>query len=467
MSVSGILNVTRNALSTYQLAIDVTGGNIANINTPGYSRQRTVLVSRGNIQAGAVTAQLSVEVKTIERIFDAFTELQVTEQRQKLGFSQTKSDSLQRVEIIYDETQGNKLNDLFGRFWEAWSDLSYNAGGQVERYAVLSAAKVLAEGFNSYGDQLYNLQKNIDAGLGDTIKEINGLAEEIASLNKQLAMIPHDSGEANSLMDKRTERLKELADQIDFHYVEGNNGALNIYLPDGQALVEGEITRKLILVGNSTTAFRDVAIAGNEQNIINDFLTANSRGALGAKLAVRDDILANYLGKLDDLAKTLMDSVNEIHRSAYDVNGNLGGDFFVLKQSSSSSYARNLAVNASLASAPTKIAASATVSGDGEKAGEIAALKDRMLMNNGSITLGDYYASMVGEIGRDVAAASNAAGYENTILEQLKNQRESISGVSLDEEMINLVKFQMAYNAAGKLCQVANELMDTLMDLAG
>lgn len=464
MSINTLLNVARNALSSYQLAIDVTGGNIANVSTPGYSRQRVVLAAKGNVIADAMSAQISVEVKSIERIFDTFTELQVTEQKQKVGFSETKNNHLQRVEVIFDEVSGNKINDIFAQFWNAWSELSVNPSGQVERDAVLAASQTLAATINSYGEQIYDIQKNIDKAMEYTVAEINSLAEKIASINKQISMISVSSGEANLLLDERAGLLREFSYQVDCHFLENANGSINIYLPDGTAVVEGEIFRRLALVKGSSCNFREVVLEENPHHNLNTTLSANAKGVLGAHISVRDNILTEYMNKMDDFAKAFMDGVNEIHTSAYDSDGNRGVPFFVLKKSDTTAYARNITVNRTLISSSEKIAASATVTGDGKKAAEMVTLKDKLLMNDGTATLGEYYSSLVGQIGRNVATAMRNADYENTILQQLTNQRESISGVSLEEEMMNLVKFQLAYSAAGKLCQVADDLMESLLE---
>ena len=465
MSIGSILNVSLNALSSYQLAIDVTGGNIANVNTPGYTRQRAVLTATGSVNARSEAAQISVKVADIERIFDTYTENQVAQQQQKAGYGDTRYSLLQKVETVFDETTGNKLNDAFNRFWEAWSDLALHPAGKVERDALLAAARTAAEMFNSYGDQIYDLKLGIDEGLKDSVAQINSLTSRIAALNKEISSLSARGGETNLLRDERGLVLKDLCRQVSCHWVEDANGAVNVYLPNGQAVVEGIGSRDLALVKNGQTGFQDLVLKENPQMVLNDFLAGGGKGVVGAYLDVRDGLLPDYEDKLNELAKTFMDAVNDVHTGAYDADGNLGERFFVLTDENSTAYARNITVNGAILSDPAKIAASATTARDGEKAAEIAALKDRLLMGGGSATLGSFYASLVGTIGRDAAAASRDAGYQNAVLTQLQNQRESVSGVSLDEEMMNLMKFQMAYTAAGKLCRVADDLLETLMKL--
>lgn len=465
MSISTILNVTRNALFANQLAIDVTGGNIANVNTAGYSRQVPVFTATGNVQAGATSAQLSVEITKIRRMFDSFTELQLAQQAQRLGFCEAKNDILKKVETIFNEVSGGKLSDALNEFWKAWSDLASNPTGQVERHSIIAASQSLVGQFNFFADQLYDIQVSIDNTVKDVISEINNLTSEIAYLNKRIGQISGESGEANRLLDERSSILMKLCELIDCHYIIDENNALNVYLPDGEAIVDGVTSYDLGLVNNSSSTFHDVYIKNSNRTVLNSFLTDGERGRLGGLISLRDGKLEDYMDKLDGMVKEFMNAVNEIHTSGYDQHGNPGVDFFVLSDSGSGSYARDIMVNPEIVSDRGRIVASSTVNGNGESAQEVAALKDKLLMSQGMETIGSYYASFVGEIARDISQSTRNVDYHRTIYEQLKQQKESISGVSLDEEMINLVKFQLAYKAAGKLCQVANDLMDNLLEI--
>ncbi|MCX7817060.1 MAG: flagellar hook-associated protein FlgK [Syntrophales bacterium] len=465
MSISTILNVTRNALFANQLAIDVTGGNIANVNTEGYSRQVPVFTATGNVQAGAASAQLSVEITKIQRMFDSFTELQSAQQIQRLGYCEARNDILKKVETVFNEVSGGKLSDALNEFWRAWSDLASNPTGQVERHAIIAISQSLADQFNFFADQIYNIQVSIDNTIKDVISEINNLTSEIAYLNTRIGQISGESGEANRLLDERSKLLLKLSELLDCHYIVDENNALNIYLPDGEAIVDGVTNYDLRLVKNSSSTFHDVYLSNANQTVLNSFLTRGERGRLGGLIMVRDDKLEDYRDKLDEMVKGFMKSVNEIHVSGYDQYGNPGICFFVLRTSGSESYARDIMLNPEIVGDRGKIVASSTVNGNGEKAGEVAALKDKLIMSNGIETIGSYYASFIGEIARDISQAARSVDYHRTVYEQLKQQKESIAGVSLDEEMINLVKFQLAYRAAGKLCQTANDLMENLLEL--
>jgi len=464
MSISSLLNVSKDAMISYQLAMDVTGGNISNVNTAGYSRQRAVFAATGNVSAKAASAQLSVKVETVERMFDGFTEMQIAEQSQKVGAGETKNAMLQQVETVFDETGGAKLNDVLGRFWSAWDDLADRPAGQVERDALLSVAREMTSMFNAYGDQLYALQQNIDDNVKSTVAQINSYTADIASLNSQIGRTASGGGETNRLLDERNVLLKKLCGLVNCQYVDGVNNALNVYLANGQPLVEGEMSHALGVIKGSGSEFHDVVYKEQAGESIHPYLAA-TKGSLGALLDARDRIIPAYMDKIDDLAGTIMTQVNDIHARGFDAQRNLGGKFLVVEPEDSVAYARHLAVNPVIVADSGKIAASATVSGDGEQAAAIAALKDTLIMNGGQATVSGFYASLIGQLGREVADAGRNVEFQANVMTQLINQREGISGVSIDEEMMNLIKYQMGYQAAGKLCQIVDEMMNTLMSL--
>ena len=458
MSLSGLLQVSRNALASYQMAIEVTGGNIANVSTPGYSRQRPVIAATGGISNGATSSQMSVEVTKVERSFDSYLEVQIVDQQQKTGYSETESSLLGRIELIFNETQGTGLNDVMGRFWGAWDDLAINPGGQVERDALVSVSEELATRFNTISSDLQDIQQDANLSIKDTVLEINKLTGNIADLNKAITERGNVNGESNRLLDERSESLKSLGNLIDLNYVVDSNGAMNVFLPNGKQIVTGNLAWEL--------DFKNEHVVSKQSptESMDQILSQGDKGKIAALLNIRDDYVPGYQEKLDDLAKEIITQVNNSHREGYDAYQNTGNDFFV--PAGSDNIAKNMAVKNEIIADVNRIAASAVVSsGNGEIALEISAMKDQLLMSSDTTTFGSYYGSMVGQIGRDVADANDNAEHQDTILTQLVSHRDSASGVSVDEEMMNIIKYQMGYNAAGRLCQTVNELLDTLMNL--
>jgi flagellar hook-associated protein 1 FlgK len=169
MSINSLMNVAKDALISYQMAIDVTGANIANVNTPGYSRQRAVLNSVGVVQVDSQIVQLGVEVVAVERIYNAYTEAQTVEQAGMVGYSEARMDTIDRVETIFNETGDGGLNDLLSQFWDAWDSVSGNPGGQAERDKLLAVSGNLVSVFNAVSSDLMQIQQDTDKTIKATI----------------------------------------------------------------------------------------------------------------------------------------------------------------------------------------------------------------------------------------------------------------------------------------------------------
>jgi flagellar hook-associated protein 1 len=454
VSLSSALNTAKGALFSQQMAIDVAGANIANVNTIGYSRQRAVLAAVGSVDGDSGSVSAGVAVESIERVYDAYLESQLVNQTQKTGFSDEMSSLLGRVETIFDETTDGGMNDILSEFWGAWEDLSANPTGQVERDSVVAVGDKLAAMMRTYMTDLRELQSDIDTTISQKIPQINECAAELADLNTKMIASEQGTGDTNTLEDSQVQRLQELAGLIGVTYLDDENGVKSVYLPNGTPLVEKGQYRELQLKDSPSR----IVVAGRTDESLDDIIDG---GQLGALLEVRDTILPSYREKLDALAGAIITAVNEQQRLGYDRYGNAGGDFF----DSTSLGAQTMGVSAAVVADANMVAASSTVAGDGDNARKIAAIKDALIMSSSTATIGEGYASFIGKVGLDASQAKRSADHNQLVMDQVSNQRESVSGVSIDEEMLSLIRYQMGYNAAGKLTQTINELLDTLMSL--
>ncbi len=451
MSGISALHIAREALLSHQAAINTTGSNIANVNTPGYTRQRPVFS----------TLNQTVAISNIERIYDQFLGVQINEKTHSLGYNEAKKDELERIEMIFDEVGDGGISDLLNKFWNAWEDLSANPSGQTERMALVSISQSLTYKFRSYGDELLSLQYDANSRIGNVVEQVNSYISDIADINKQISETPSNDSSMNDLRDNRGNLLSELAEIVDFHYIEDSSGSINVYLSNGMFLVEGNQTGELeVVTGNHTNiSFNDVVLKDDaDHGVINDIITG---GQLKGYLEVRDTEASGYIDSLDEVAASLVTEINTRHQQGYDLNQNLGEQFF----DSTKTTARTIEIGSAIVADINKIAASETVTSDGGNAAVIGALRDAFLMNGGNATINDYFDSVVWQIGQDVADASREFDHQTNLVTQLTNKREQISGVSIDEEMMNLIKYQNGYNAAARLCAVADELADTLMTM--
>ncbi|MBW2599634.1 MAG: flagellar hook-associated protein FlgK, partial [Deltaproteobacteria bacterium] len=447
------LNIAKDALLSHQTAINLTGTNIANVNTPGYTRQRPVFSTLGQ----------GVEIAKIERIYDRFLGTLIKEQMHNLGYNEAKKDELGRIEMIFTEAGGGGISELLNKFWSAWENLSANPSGQSEKQALVSASQSLTSMFRSCSSDLLSVQDDANTRIWDLAHQVNNYISDIADINSKIARTETDDIGLNTLRDKRAELLSGMAEIVDFHYFEDSAGSISAFLSNGMPLVEGNQTWELDAVTgiNATPSFYDVVFKDAPDKVISGVIT---NGKLAGFLEVRDTTTKGYMDSLDTLAASIVNKINDQHRLGYDISQNTGEDFFVFDAGVEE--AGHMKVSAAIIADINKIATSATVNGDGENAGKIGAIKDALLMNDGHSTINTYYASVVGRIGQDVADADRNFDHHTALMSQLTNKREGISGVSIDEEMMNLVKYQAGYNAAARLFSTADELMDVLMNLA-
>lgn len=453
-----LLNTAKEGLLASQVALGVTGSNVTNAHTPGYVRQRAVLAAKSPGDLAANDIQTGVEVTKIERLYSRFVEFQMVGQSSEVGEAGVRKETLERIETIFNETNGGGLNELMNRFWQAWEDLSANPAGQVERTALANAADNLAGMFREYAGELHTIRADLDTQVAAAVNELNGYLSDIASLNGKIVEGLSGGVNVNNLLDQRSALLKKAAGLVDIQYVEETGGAVNVFTADGRSLVQG-IASWQLGVRVRADGYSDVVYADSPTVPING---AIGGGKLAGLLGMRDAAAKGYQDDLDELAKALVSAVNAQHVSGYDNDRNAGGSFF---EPLGATGVRDMQVSAAILADPNRIAASATVNADGDNARAIAAIRDEILPDGVGIP-GEFYASLVGRIGQDVSEAARRDAHEMSVMTQMSNTWEQTSGVSIDEEMMNLIKYQMSYQAAAKLAMAADEILQSLLDLA-
>ena len=457
MSGISVLTIAKDGLLSHQTAINLTGTNVTNASTENYSRQRAVFS----------TTLESVQITGIERIYDQFLGVQINEQTNNLGYSQAREDALKEIEMIFNETNGGGINQLLSEFWSAWGDLSANPSGEAERLTLVSTAESLTSLFRSYGDDLLSAQNDANDRVARLVDDANDIVADIVDTNEKIMQYgtgATDDTSLNALRDTQDALLSSLAEIVDFHYTRNDDGSVSVFLSNGLPLVDGTQSWELDVVADSETSFYNVVFTDDPTQELNSVLTG---GSLAAYLEIRDTTVVGYMDSLDTLAATLASEVNTQHGLGYDLNRDAGGAFFYFDADPGVEEARYLRVSDEIVSDTDKIAASSTVNGDGENATTISMLQDELTMSGGTSTFGSYYSALVGQVGQDTAYASSSSTRNSDLLTQLTDKRDEVSGVSIDEEMINLIKFQTGYNASARLVAAAEELSGTLMSLVG
>jgi flagellar hook-associated protein 1 FlgK len=459
--INGILNIAGRALITQQQAINVTSHNIANVNTPGYSRQRLNMTTNTPLNSSSGLMGNGVSATEIQRLYDRFIGNQINSESQGLGRWDAQKQAVERLELMFNESGGSGLSQAMSEFWNAWQALTNNPSGLTERQVLAIKGQVLAITFNKLDSDLTQVQQDLDFAIQGTVTDINRLSEQLADLNQKIISAEAGTQSANDYRDQRDLMLKELSELIDINAFEDANGGVSVLVANGRPLVAGTALWQLATETN-VFGLQDVVWvddAGNTVNISDEILGGKLKGWLEA----RDIVITDYKNRLDTLAQTLMTQVNNLHQNGFDLNGLAGEVFF-----DGTGAAADIEVNANIAGDLDLIAAAAdplTFPGDNRNAIEIANLQHQLVMSGNTATFNDYYSSLVRDVGNEVLKSDTYYTHQSEMLAQLDNYRESISGVSLDEEMINLIKFQNAYTAAAKLVSTADELLQTVIQM--
>lgn len=468
MSIGGLLNIGRGALQVNQTALQVTGHNIANVNTAGYSRQRVALETTSPFTTGAGIIGSGVRAQEVSRVYDRFLAFQVKGERENFGTLSSENDATSQVEGIFNELSGSNLKENLSAFFNSMSDLSNNAAGNVERSQLLSKASSLVYDINSKASDLSTLRTSVDNGVKNAVSDVNRIASEIADLNVRVA--GQELGglaKANDLRDMRESLMADLAGLINYNSVEDNSGQVSIFVGKGSPLVDGKSYNALSTVvnpGNGNMSDIQISSATGNTNITADISGGNLKGLLN----VRDTVIPDYQNRLNTLAANLATEVNTQHAVGYGLDGSTGQPFFsVTAGNEAATISVAITDTRKIAAAGTAPVPPATTPGPSDNGNVLllAGIQDKSIAALGNTTLDSYYKRIVTDIGSKSLTVSNSFKYQKFSKEQLETRIQSVSGVSMDEEAANLIKFQRAYQASAKLITTADELMQVILGL--
>ncbi len=458
MSLNAALNSGRTSLQTNQKAIEITGLNIANVNTEGYSRQTPNLSPYPALAFGDFFTGTGVTVGSIERSHDVFLDGQIKSKSADVGLEGSMSHPLAELERVTGIGDGS-LADEFDQFFDAWRQLSTNPGGEIERQMVLQQGELIGNSFNNIYNETQGVVKNINNTITSKIDGVNLRLDEVAQLNNRISALEMSGQDANSDRDRRDLLLKDLSESIGATSFETSTGTTSVQLSNGMPLVEGDKATHIVAVH-----------AGTDVNLELDFGTTSiplDRTALGGEFRglydVRDVMIPDVVDRLDQLAYTFATTVNTQHQLGTDLNGNLGQDFFVQPAAvagSSSSLQMNIASTAEIA------AGTSDAPGDNTNALSLLQLEQQQQADfGGNDTFVSFYGKISATVGVETARNRQAQqGYEDSLI-QLQNLRDGIDGVSLEDEMINLMQYQKGFEASAKFLATVDEMMGTLLTL--
>ncbi len=479
MGISNILQIGVTSLFAQKTALSVTGENIANVNTPGYSKQTVILEpGRTNLENGFPVGS-GVQVDSIRRVYDGFLQQQLVSANSSYGGYNTQQTALQRVQQLFNEFSTDGLGKSLNDFFNAWQDLADNPSGQAERQAVLAQAQTVVSSFHQLNSSLTLVQNNANQSLQGETSDINDKLKQIAYLNDQISQLEFQGGTANVMRDSRDQLLRDLSEKVGITSRENSNGTVTVTLPQGATLVDGNKAATFSLKADSANAgFYSVMLtppgATDPQDVTSVLAGSGAnQGEIGATLQVRDSLVKPFLDGLDELASNLATQVNSLHSTGFDLSGVTGVNFFTTPSGSptltpgySSLIDLNIASGDQIAAAANNPTLPGNGTGDNVKALSIANLANTSIpMSSGDSTLDGFYNSLVAKAGVAVQGAARGATQSKNSITQLEQMRDSASGVSLDEELTNLMTYQKAFEGAAKLINVGTEMLDTVLGL--
>ena len=448
--LNGSLSIALSALLVSQQQLETSANNVANANTPGFSRKRPDLTPGDPVVLGGLSIGTGVALKQIQSLRDPILELRLSQETQTQGQLDTSLGALQQIQVGFSGTNSG-IGNAISKFFDSLQQLSTDPTNLSLRQAILTAAGNLATTFNTEAHNLQAQRSNLDLNVVDTVGQINTLTVQIAGLNKQVSALENVHEDAGIFIDQRTEAIRRLSSLVDVSVIQTESG-IALTTSNGTPLVAGE--RDFPLTTQIGSGGIHQVLAGTAD--VTGLLTS---GKLGGLLQVRDTTVPAVLDNLDQLATGLATALNTANRTGFDLNGIAGTDLFVPPVGAGSAAALTVSITD-----PALVAASADgTPGSNGNLALLSAVHDQAIVA-GQKPL-DFYSRLVFKIGSDTANAGSDLEASSLIVRQLGDQRASISGVSLDEEAASISRYQAAYQAAARIVTTVNNMLDLAVNL--
>ncbi len=455
--ISDLLNIARRGLHAQSHALQVTSHNIANANTEGYSRQRVSLAPSEPLRTTVGMLGTGVEVTEVQRLRESFWDRQLNAEYQELGRWQARTTALQEIEGLINEPSDTGLAAALGGFWDSWQILANSPEEGTARQQVREWGQRLVAAFNRVYQGLTTVQQSLDEHVGLLISQVNDLGRQIAALNVQIAQAESSGLPANDFRDRRDLLLNELSRLVDVQVIETPSGMVKVTV-GGETLVAGDQVRNIDV---TTTTVQGVVVHSPRWGV-NGREVVIRGGRVGGLLEMVHVIIPQYRTRLDTLAAAVATEVNRVHQSGYARDGSSGIPFF----SPATTGAGDIALHPAVLNSLDAIAASRDGSvGNGDVALQISRLKDQPSINQGTESINSFFRGIVTALGLDIQSGTSTVENLEQFVQVLEMRRESVSGVSLDEEMADLIRFQRAYQASARLVNVVDELMQTVLEM--
>lgn len=450
------------SLRAQSKSLDVTAHNIANANTPGYSRQRAELgttspyaIPSMNTRPQAGQIGSGVEVKQIKQLRDHFLDQQLRHETTLLGGWDENKEIIQKLEVFLNEPSEEGISNAINAFFSVLEDLTLNPESVAIRESLRQHGDILASTVNRVDYQLETFQKDLNETISFRVEEVNDMAERIAHINSQIVRVKGSGDNPNDLMDERRLLAEELSKMVPISIHEDSRGNYNITIR-GVHLVQGHEAKSIDVVENpNNNNFYDLRWNHTGKDVI---LTG---GSIAGMIQGRDQILGDFRLDLDRLSNTLIEEFNAVHRMGYGLNNSTEMDFFKGDSAGTFGVAEEILEdlnNIAAASIPD-------APGDAENAQRLVDLRSEKFLEGGTASFEDFYRSITSRLGVMGQKAQRMSNNQTLVVDSIREQQDRVSGVSLDEEMANMIKFQHAYSAASRVIRTVDEMVETLLGM--
>lgn len=473
LGLFGSLNMGRRSLQAQQQGVEVTGHNLANANNPAYARQRARIESASPLNSAIGSQGVGADVTAIEQLRNSLVDRQIAAEISTGGYWQSRQQALtsmesglgQEIDRHASGPEGSAAANGVGRqqgiaegmqqFFAALQSVSTDPSSMAERQILLQDAGSLATKFNLTDQRLSELNSALNAAVNEDVETANQFLTEVARLNDRIATAEvMSSGIANDLRDLRQEKLESLSEIMRFDSNEDATGAVHISLGGALLVTQNSVADTLQaydagggqLLVQATTAGTPITTPG---------------GRLQGTIETRDGSLAALRSEVDNLAGQLITGINAAHGTGYNLSGTNGNAFFT------GTDAATINVNSALTANPALVQAGGVAGavGDNQAVLAMAQLADAPQASLGNLTFSQSFARTVSALGQELSTSNAQLSDQEAVEAMLKRQRDSFSGVSIDEEMTELMKFQRAYQASAKFINTIDQMLQTVMSL--
>ncbi len=456
-----MLSIGKKALTATEKNLEVTAHNISNANTEGYSRQRVIQESSIPVSDAHGFYGTGVDVVRLERMRDLHLDTEFRKLNSNTGYWDSMSSNLNHLEKSILETSEYGISSMINNFFSKWEALANNPYSEVHRNDVIDATSQMTDSFKNLYNSIEESRESLKFTLQDTANRINDISEELASLSNQISQNRNSNTPANDYLDKFDLLIDELSQYGNVQVHQRDNGTISVYFGTDE-LVRNNVSNKLVFTESTN-------LETNEQETYLIWSNTRSKisgldsGSIKAIYDLRDIVLPEYMSQLDNLAVQLTEEINNIHLKGYDITSpaTAGRYFF----NSEITGVRNFQLSNEILENPANIAVSSSgQAGDNKIALAITDLRNSKVFDDKTLT--ESFADYIYIIGRDVKTANQNAERTSMLSKQTDKFRESVKGVSINEETANLMKYQQAYQAAAKIISIADDMIKTIIGLA-